>query len=583
MLKTLIPVQKEVLTSDGLWYMLGCLPYRTADHVIDGVVLTFTDVTRLKDSEKAILEARDYAENILHTPREALLVLDPELKVISANQAFYETFQVSPEETEGLLIYELGNHQWNIPDLRRLLEKIFPTNSAIDDFEVRYDFPKIGPKIINLNARKMYEREGKHTRCILLALADVTERRRGDEARARLAAVVESSEDAIISKNLDGIVTSWNAGAERLFGYRAEEMIGQPITRIIPPDREEEGKDILRRVRRGEPVDHLDTVRVTRDKRPVPVSLTVSPIKDPQGNIIGASKIASDITERKQIEEARQEFSRELEKKVSERTAELEQANRALVRDIEERKRLEDQLRQAHKMESIGTLVAGVAHDFNNILNIIQGYASLLKEHGANNEEIAESGSVIIGAAKRGAGVVQQLLTLARKTEPRLEPTDVNKLLRELMHLLQESFPKVIQLNLVANHELPPVTADPNQINQALLNLCVNARDAMPDGGKLTLKTEVVAGESLREDGEANAERYVCIAITDTGTGIDEDIQSRVFEPFFTTKRTDRGTGLGLSVVYGIVKNHNGFIQVESKPMHGATFRVYLPVASSGN
>jgi signal transduction histidine kinase len=290
-----------------------------------------------------------------------------------------------------------------------------------------------------------------------------------------------------------------------------------------------------------------------------------------------------DISERRRAEEQRQELNVGLENKVSERTAELEQANRALVRDIEERERLEDQLRQAHKMESIGTLAAGVAHDFNNILNIILGYASLLKEHGANNEEIAESGSVIIEAAKRGAGVVQQLLTLARKTEPRLEPTDVNKLLRELMHLLQESFPKVIELNLVANHELPPVNADPNQITQALLNLCVNARDAMPDGGKLTLKTEVVAGKSLREDGEANAERYVCIAITDTGTGIDEDIQSRVFEPFFTTKRTDQGTGLGLSVVYGIVKNHKGFIQVESKPMHGATFRVYLPVASSGD
>jgi signal transduction histidine kinase len=249
----------------------------------------------------------------------------------------------------------------------------------------------------------------------------------------------------------------------------------------------------------------------------------------------------------------------------------------------EEQRRLEAQLRQSQKMESVGTLAAGVAHGFNNILNIIQGYASLLKEHGAKNEEIAESVSCIIEATKRGAGVVQQLLTLARKTESKSQPTDVNTLLGELMHLLQESIPKVIELNLVANHELPPVTADPNQITQALLNLCVNACDAMPEGGKLTLETEVVAGKSLREDGEANAERYVCIAINDTGTGIEEDIQSRIFEPFFTTKSTDRGTGLGLSVVYGIVKDHNGFIQVGSKPMHGATFRVYLPVASSGD
>jgi two-component system, chemotaxis family, CheB/CheR fusion protein len=426
-LRNLTSFEKEVETSDGHWYMLRCMPYRTLGDVIDGVVFTFTEVTRLKRSEEAMMEARNYAESIIHTIRESLLVLDPQLKVVSANRAFYETFQVAPEETENRLVYELGNHQWDIPRLRQFLEEVLRGDSHFESFEVEHEFPTIGHKIMSLNARTIDDQQRANAWLILLAIDDVTEQRRA----------------------------------------------------------EEEGR------------------------------------------------------------------------------------------------RLEDQLRQAQKMESIGTLAAGVAHDFNNILNIIQGYASLLKEPGTQDEEVAETGSVIVESTKRGAEVVRQLLTLARKTEPRLEATDVNTLLHELMHLLKQTLPKSIEVTSASNHELPPVVVDLNQITQALLNICVNARDAMPEGGRLTLKTEVVARKSLQEDGEANAERYVCIAITDTGTGIDEKVQHRIFEPFFTTKGRGQGTGLGLSVTYGIVKNHNGLIQVESKPMHGTTFRVYLPVVSS--
>jgi two-component system cell cycle sensor histidine kinase/response regulator CckA len=159
---------------------------------------------------------------------------------------------------------------------------------------------------------------------------------------------------------------------------------------------------------------------------------------------------------------------------------------------------------------------------------------------------------------------------------------DANTILQSLVTLLKETFPKTIEMTLDLNHELPPITADSNQIMQALLNLCLNARDAMPDGGKLTLKTDVVTGKKLQNHPEANAEQYVCIEVTDTGIGMEEGVQQRVFEPFFTTKQIGEGTGLGLAVVYGIVRRHEGFIQVESKPIEGATFRIYLPVASSG-
>ncbi|MGH7855374.1 MAG: ATP-binding protein, partial [Candidatus Binatia bacterium] len=179
---------------------------------------------------------------------------------------------------------------------------------------------------------------------------------------------------------------------------------------------------------------------------------------------------------------------------------------------------------------------------------------------------------------QRGSALVQQLLTLARKTAVTFEPVNANAVVEGLMPLMAQTFPKTIDFGVDLEPDLPSMMADANQISQALLNLCVNARDAMPGGGTLTLKTQAVDGASWRRQlGEANAERYVCIEIADTGMGIDANIQKHIFEPFFTTKEVGQGTGLGLSVVYGIVKNHNGFIDVQSKPMHGTTFRLYLP------
>jgi two-component system, chemotaxis family, CheB/CheR fusion protein len=576
-LRTLIPFEKEVLSTDGLWHMLRCLPYRSSTDVIGGVVFTFTDVTGLKHSEEAMIQARDYAENIIHTTREALLVLDPELMVISANRAFYETFRVAPAETEGRLIYELDNSQWNIPELRELLEQRLATTSIVQDFQVMHNFPNIGAKFMSINARRIYNRSRRDVQLILLAITDLTE----SEARARLTAVVESPDDAIIGKSIDGIVTSWNAGAERLFGYGAAEMIGQSILRLVPAGREQEEEQILQRLRRGERIQQFETVRATRDKRLIHVWLTISPIKDSKGNIIGASKIARDITERKRIEQQRQELSRELEKQVFERTADLRQANRRLLQDIEERQKLEEQLRQAQKMESLGVLAAGVAHDLNNLLNIIQGYASVLSP-GATSDEIGESVSAITETTRRGAVLVQQLLTLARKTEINKEAVNINTVIEGLASLIKGSFPKNIETTLDLAVSPLPIMADGNQITQVLLNLCVNARDAMPNGGRLTLKTFIVRGKQLEEYGDHTAEQYMAVEVSDTGTGMDEYVQSKMFEPFFTTKEFGQGTGLGLAVVYGIVKNHNGLLQVSSQPMRGTSFRLLFPVFSSG-
>lgn len=242
------------------------------------------------------------------------------------------------------------------------------------------------------------------------------------------------------------------------------------------------------------------------------------------------------------------------------------------------RKRLEQQLIQAQKMEGLGTLAGGIAHDFNNILAIILGYTSRL-ESSRSAEQVVGAVKVIRDAVDRGAALVQQLLTSARQTEARFSSVDLNTLGRELEKMLQATFPKMINFETKLQNNLPLVIADRSQIHQVLLNLCVNARDAMPDGGTLALETSTVLGSQLTDEFTGvEANRYASIKISDTGNGMTREVKAHIFEPFFTTKERGKGTGLGLSVVYGVVNNHRGFVQVESEPGKGTTFSVYLPL-----
>ena len=577
------PFRREVRAGNR-WFLLRIAPYTRSDRQIGGTVLTFTNVTGFRASMEQAIYEREYTKAILNTVIGPLVVLDADLRVQTANRAFYAMFQVSREETQGVPLYDLGNHDWDTPRLWTLLKETISDNSEFQTLEVEHDFPAIGRRTVLLDARRL-SRESNTGPMILLAFQDITERKEAEVAKVRLAAIVESSDDAIISKDLNGVIASWNHGAEQLFGYRDSEIIGKPITLLIPPDRLDEEAMILARIGRGERIEHYETVRRRKDGSLLDISLSVSPIKDAKGRIIGASKIARDITRRKQMEaalhEAKEALAKsheELEKRVKERTVELELANMALRQETEEHKKLEKQLWQAQKMESVGTLAGGVAHDFNNILNIIKGYAGFIRQNPSVDEKISESLNTIEETVERGAYGVRQLLTLARKTEAHLATTNPNVLLLELSKLLKQTFPKTIDIALELEANLPSLSVDPNQINQALLNLCVNARDAMPSGGKLTLKSLWLEGSKI-QDRAATAERYVGIEVKDTGTGMDAAVRNRIFEPFFTTKSVGEGTGLGLAMVYGIVKSHNAFIDVESERGHGTTFRLFFPIS----
>ena len=255
-----------------------------------------------------------------------------------------------------------------------------------------------------------------------------------------------------------------------------------------------------------------------------------------------------------------------------------------VFQDITEQKKLQNELLQSQKLLSIGTMAGGIAHDFNNILGIILGYSSILPAIKDNPQRFSDGVNAIKQTVDRGANLVRQILTFARKTDVLFEPLSVSELVKELISMLQQTFPKIITFKTSMEKHLPYVNADHTQIHQALLNLCVNARDAMPNGGEISIKSKVITGEKLKDQfSAADQNKYICLSVSDTGIGIDEATRSQIFDPFFTTKEKGKGTGLGLSVVFGIVQTHHGFINFGSTVGSGTTFRLYLPVPQESN
>jgi PAS domain S-box-containing protein len=362
------------------------------------------------------------------------------------------------------------------------------------------------------------------------------------EYRGRLASIVDSSEDAILSKDLNGTITSWNKGAERIYGYSATEAIGKPMSMLTPKDRSDEVFTILEKIRRGESVEHLQTVRVTKDGRHLNMSISVSPLRDTSGDIAGASVIARDVTAQKKTE---------------------------------------DHLRQAQKMEAVGRLAGGIAHDFNNILGIITSCTELLRDRVDPKAEPSVYINHIRQATERGASLTRQLLAFSRKSVVQFQILDLHERLKDVSKLLRPLMGDDVEIVIVPKSPSAVIEADPGQLDQIVVNLAVNARDAMPHGGKFILETSAVHLDETfsAQHGPMKPGKYVMLAVSDTGSGMDEATQTRIFEPFFTTKELGKGTGLGLATVYGIVQQSGGHIWVYSELGRGTTFKVYFPSA----
>jgi nitrogen-specific signal transduction histidine kinase/ActR/RegA family two-component response regulator len=263
---------------------------------------------------------------------------------------------------------------------------------------------------------------------------------------------------------------------------------------------------------------------------------------------------------------------------VLERTTELYLKNKELKEETKEREQLQRLVSHSQRIESLGTLAAGIAHDFNNILAIVASHASLLKASPLSGEEIHKRIEAILRAGERGAGLVRQLLALSRKETASKEPVYINDIVIELKQLLADTLPPAITIGLELSDSIYPILAEKTLIQQALLNLCVNARDAMPNGGRLTIATEMVSGTTIATRFDAATELdYVALRVDDTGVGMDEETRQRLFEPFFTTKGEGKGTGLGLAVTQSIVRSYKGFSEVQSAPGRGASLTLYFP------
>ena len=518
-------------------------------------------------------------------------------------------------------------------------------------------------------------------------------------ATRRSASIVESSDDAIISTDLNCIITTWNKGAQRIFGYSAEEVIGKPVTLLVPPDRHDEETNILERIRRSERVEHYETVRQGKYGNRIDISLTVSPVRNVEGKVVGASKIARDITKEKRAEQRlresearlqaavdlvklgryawnpqtnelqwddtmkamwglpagapvdydlwracvqpddlalveaeiqrctdprgdgvydieyrvigrrdgmerwiatrgqtnfenhvpvsfygvaldvthRKNIERTLERRVEARTHELEEVNRQLRAQIQQREFAEGEVQQLQRLDAIGQITSGVAHDFNNLLTVVLTNAHLLARN-VHDPHDQEGVGLILTAAERAASLTAQLLAFSRKQ--RLEPqkVDLNSTIAGMSDLLSATLGETVQLRTALAADLWPALVDPTQVELVILNLAINARDATRSGGILTLETfNAVIETEPSQPGDPSPGDYVGLAINDTGIGIQDHVLPHVFEPFFTTKEPGKGSGLGLAQVFGFAKQSGGGVRIETRVGKGTSVKVFLP------
>ncbi|HUG39722.1 MAG TPA: PAS domain S-box protein [Longimicrobiales bacterium] len=367
------------------------------------------------------------------------------------------------------------------------------------------------------------------------------------ETRGRLHALIDASPLPIIAGDQEGRITLWNQAAERVFGWSAGEVLGG-VYPSVPVSGAEAFSAMRRRVLDGESLTGVESRRLTKDGRVLDVSVSAAPVRDRAGLIEGIMAVIGDVTQKKEAER--------------------------------ERERLEEQLRQAQKMEAVGRLAGGVAHDFNNLLTAIKGHTELLLADPACGEELREDLGEIARSSDRAAALTRQLLAFSRQSIVQPRPLDLNALVQEMERLLRRMIGETIELETVLAPRLGTVLADPGQVEQVLMNLVVNARDAIPGVGRIVIRT---SDETISEaQAAAYPYRvipgpYTLLMVSDTGSGMEPSVARHIFEPFFTTKPPGVGTGLGLSTAYGIVKQARGYIWVETDPGLGTTFMVYLP------
>jgi PAS domain S-box-containing protein len=500
-----------------------------------GILTVSTDVTERKRSEEALRLFRA----LIDRSNDAIQVIDPETgRFLDVNEKACLDLGYTREELLTLNVTDIDPTVDASTFGKSRKDAGSPESQLWEGIHRRKDGTTF-PVEVNVNEVRL-DRE-----YMIATVRDVSERKKAEEAlrqsEENYRKFFEDDLTGDYNSTPDGKILSCNPAFARMFGFSSvEEVLQQDVNAGSLYATQEERDRFVRLLHEKKKLEYFEMKFVRRDGKPVYCVENAIGVFDDHGTLV-------------QI--------------------------RGYLFDDSKRKLLEEQLLQSQKLEGLGTLAGGIAHDFNNLLGIIIGHSALLERSTKDPAQSAKSLQAITMAAGRGAGLVRQLLTFARKTESHYEPLEINAIIEEHVRLLQQTFPKTIDISTTLQQGLTPILADHGQVHQVLLNLCVNARDAMPNGGTLSITTETVTGLQVRvRFANAGAQEYIQINVTDTGVGMDEATRKRIFEPFFTTKGPGKGTGLGLAVAFGIVESHRGFIDAQSTPGGGTSFKVYFPV-----
>jgi two-component system CheB/CheR fusion protein len=537
-LDTLISYEQEVRDRDGHWHLLRVRPYRTADNHIEGAVLQLLDLGELKRTLEEARRSRDYAQAIVDTVRDPLVVFDESLIVREVNRSFTSYFRTSRSDLIGQEIGESGRAPFTNPKLAQLVEAVAKTASHIEDVEIEQDVNGLGRRVLTINARSMPWLGERGL--VLVALGDITEQKFAAEARYRR--LFESSKDGIVIVNsATGEITDVNPFVQQLFGYSREELVGKIFWDAGPLRDLPQNRTALELIREHTVIRFPDVTLSDRQGKPLQVEIV--------GNIY------------------------------SEDTHRTIQFN---IRDLTERRKFERDLQYTAKLESLGLLARGLAHDFNNLLTTILGRASFIYADLPVGDRNRSGLRDITNAAERAAHLTQQMLAYAGEGRFITKRLSVPELIRDTVPLIQTAIPKAVELSLTLDSYAADVEGDPSQLQQLLMNLVLNGAEAIGDGGSGRVEILTSSIHLTREDlalryasEQLMPGTYVLIEVTDTGSGMDDATKARIFDPFFTTKST--GRGLGLAAALGIVRSHGGAIRVFSAPGQGSTFRVLLP------
>ena len=505
-------------------------------------VTTLVDINERKRADDELKKSEEKYRNIFENVQDVYYetLFDGTILEVSPSIEIMSEGQYKRADLIGRSIYELYP---DVKDRDTILEAM-KNKDDVSDFEILLKNRDGSFIPCSISSKMIFNAEGQPKK-IIGSLHNISERKRVEEAlresELRFRSLYENTTIGLYRTTPDGNILLANPALITMLGYTSFQKLAERNLEKEDFELSSQRKEFLEKIEREGEVRGYDSKWIRQDGKVIFVLESARAIRDFQGKTLYYDGTVEDMTERRKMEEG---------------------------------------LRQVQKLEGLGTLAGGIAHDFNNILGIILAFVTSIKRFKDDTKKLDLAVDTIVKAVERGKTLVQQILTFARKTETSFGAVNVNDVVIEIMTMILETFPKTLTYSQNFDKAIPFINADRSQLYQVLLNLCVNARDAMPIGGVLTINTRMVSVARLRtQHPDATASSYVCIEVIDTGEGMTEEIRKRIFEPFFTTKGIGKGTGLGLSVVFGVVQTHKGFIDVTSKLGKGTTFRLYLPVS----